>query len=72
MTPGAGQRHPEERLGGRLRQLDRVLVQHEVVRGAVFQRAAPGGDDLPREAVPRLVLRDALPDPVRERPHRPG
>ena len=56
VAAGAGDALAQERLGGVLGDVDRVLVQDEVVQRAVLPRAAGRREDLAGELVPRLVL----------------
>ena len=66
----AGEALAQKRLRGVFGDLDRVLVQDEVIQRAVLPRAAGAGEDLAGEFVPRLVLFDAVANPVVEGPHR--
>ncbi len=67
---GAVDRHAQERHRYRFGQLRRILVQHEEVRRAVFQRAAGGRHQVAGELVPRRVGRHVVANPVIVGPHR--
>ena len=66
----AGEALAEECLGRVFGQLDRILVQHEIIKRAILPRASGACKDFACELVPRLVLAYAVADPVVEGPHR--
>ena len=63
---GALQSRAEEHLGGRLGARCRITVGTIEVRGGIAVSAAVGGDQLADEPIERLVLSDALANPVVE------
>src|SRR5947209_16429991 len=51
-------RHAEESLRGRFRQIGDVAMEDEVVAGAVAEGAAASGEEITSKAVPGFVVGD--------------